>query len=51
MEVGIKRVIHVMRLMWKHNDQEEDWVFLLVEGQKTCNKENQTEVLWAVQLE
>ena len=37
-----------MRLIWSQKSQEEECKFLLIDVQNAFNKENQTEMLWAV---
>ena len=47
-EAGIQASIHVMRLLWAHNYQEEDWGFLLIDARNTFNEENWTAMIWDV---
>ena len=39
-EEGIEGGIHMMRLLWEQNSQEDDWGFLLIDASKTFNEEN-----------
>ena len=47
-EARIKWGIHVVRLMWQQNAQEEYWGFLLNDAQNMFNEENHTAMLWEV---
>ena len=38
----------MVRLLWKHHAQEEDWWSLLIEAHNAFKKENRTEMLWEV---
>ena len=51
MEVGIEGGIHAMHFLWQEHSQEEDWGFLLIDAQNVFNKENRTEMIWAVRHE
>ena len=44
----IEGSIHAMILLWAHHYQEEEWGFLLIDGQNAFNEENLTEMLWSV---
>ena len=33
-EAGIEGAIHAMHVLWEEHNQEEDWVFLLIESPK-----------------
>ena len=40
MEAGNERGIHVVRFLWQHHAQEEDWWFLIIEACNEFNEEN-----------
>ena len=47
-EARIKWGIHVVRLMWQQNAQEEYWGFLLIDEHNVFNEENRTSMIWEV---
>ena len=38
-----------MRLLWAEKYQEEDWLFLLIDAQKSFSEKNHTAMLWDIQ--
>ena len=51
LEAGIEGGIHVVRLLWQKQSQEEDWRFLLIDARNAFNEENRKAMLWAVQFD
>ena len=47
-EAVIEGGTHAMRLLWDHHFQEEDWGYLIINAQNTCNEEIRMAMLWAV---
>ena len=42
LEAGIEGLIHMVRLLWQKNAQEEDLWFLLIDTRNAFNYENRT---------
>ena len=51
LEAGIEGEIHVVRLLWQHHDQEEEWGFLLIDKPNVFNEDNRTAMMWEVRHE
>ena len=50
LKAGIEGGVHMVRLLWQKHAQEEEWRFLLIDAHNAFNEENQTAMLWAVDL-
>ena len=47
-EAGREGAIHAMHVLWKEHQNEEDWIFLLIDTCNAFNEYNRTVMLWAV---
>ena len=47
-EAGIEGAIHAMRVLQGGHSQEENQMFILVDGQNSFNEEKRTAMLWAI---
>ena len=47
-EAGIEGAIHVIRVLWEEHQNEECWVFLLIDVLNMFNEENRTAMLWSL---
>ena len=50
-EVGVEGAIHAMSVLWEEHNQDEDWVFLLIDARNAFNEENRTAISWVVRHE
>ena len=46
MEDGVDDGIHSMCLLWEQHEQEEYWIFLLIDAQNVFNEDNRIGMLW-----